>query len=114
MYIKNGIVSEVSEGLAQTQKEKFNSLVESVEFDSEESYREKLGTLKESYFPKKPVTQSEDLAEEQKEDDPNQALAKSKSKKNDAVPAGAALQDAPGWETWSKNNNLFYESGPEN
>ncbi len=69
-YIKNGIVSEVSEGLAQTQKEKFNSLVESVEFDSEESYREKLGTLKESYFPKKPVTQSEDLAEEQKEDQP--------------------------------------------
>ena len=69
-YIKNGIVSEVSEGLAQTQREKFNSLVESVEFDSEESYREKLGTLKESYFPKKPVTQSEDLAEEQKEDQP--------------------------------------------
>ncbi len=69
-YIKNGIVGEVSEGLAQTQKEKFNSLVESVEFESEESYREKLGTLKESYFPKKPVTQSEDLAEEQKEDQP--------------------------------------------
>ena len=69
-YIKNGIVSEVSEGLAQTQKEKFNSLVESVEFESEESYREKVGTLKESYFPKKPVTQSEDLAEEQKEDQP--------------------------------------------
>ena len=69
-YIKNGIVGEVSEGLAQTQKEKFNSLVESVEFESEESYREKVGTLKESYFPKKPVTQSEDLAEEQKEDQP--------------------------------------------
>ncbi len=69
-YIKNGIVSEVSEGLAQTQKEKFNSLVESVEFESEESYREKLGTLKESYFPKQPVTQSEDLAEETKEDQP--------------------------------------------
>ncbi len=69
-YIKNGIVSEVSEGLAQTQKEKFNSLVESVEFESEESYREKLGTLKESYFPRTPITQSEDLAEEQKEDQP--------------------------------------------
>ena len=69
-YIKNGIVVEVSEGLAQTQKEKFNSLVESVEFESEESYREKLGTLKESYFPRTPITQSEDLAEEQKEDQP--------------------------------------------
>ena len=44
------IVSEVSEGLAATQKEKLASLAESVEFKSEESYREKLETLKESYF----------------------------------------------------------------
>ena len=44
------IVSEVSEGLAATQKEKLATLAESVEFKSEESYREKLETLKESYF----------------------------------------------------------------
>jgi hypothetical protein len=46
----DGIVSEVAEGLALSQKEKLAQLAESVEFESEESYREKLGTLKESYF----------------------------------------------------------------
>ena len=46
----DGIVSEVAEGLALSQKEKLAQLAESVEFESEESYREKLATLKESYF----------------------------------------------------------------
>ena len=50
--VADGILDEVSEGLASTQKEKLASLSESVEFESEESYREKLETLKESYFPK--------------------------------------------------------------
>ena len=45
-----GIFESVSDGLASTQKEKLASLAESVEFKSEESYREKLETLKESYF----------------------------------------------------------------
>jgi len=44
------VLSTVSEGLAETQKEKLASLAESVEFESEEEYREKLETLKESYF----------------------------------------------------------------
>jgi len=48
--VADAIVSSVSEGLASTQKEKLASLAESVEFESEESYREKLETLKESYF----------------------------------------------------------------
>ena len=47
------ILSDVSEGLADTQKEKLASLSESVEFASEAEYREKLETLKESYFPSK-------------------------------------------------------------
>ena len=47
------MLADVSEGLAETQKEKLASLSESVEFASEESYREKLETLKESYFPSK-------------------------------------------------------------
>ena len=46
----DGIVSEVAEGLALSQKEKLAQLAESVEFESEESYRDKLNTLKESYF----------------------------------------------------------------
>ena len=48
--VADGVLDEVSEGLAQTQKEKLASLAESVEFESEEAYREKLNTLKESYF----------------------------------------------------------------
>ena len=47
------ILADVSEGLAETQKEKLASLSESVEFASEAEYREKLETLKESYFPSK-------------------------------------------------------------
>ena len=45
-----GILNDVSEGLASTQKEKLASLAESVEFESEAQYRGKLETLKESYF----------------------------------------------------------------
>ena len=48
--VADGILDQVSEGLAVTQKEKLASLSKSVEFESEESYREKLETLKESYF----------------------------------------------------------------
>ena len=46
----SNILESVSDGLAATQKEKLASLAESVEFESEEEYREKLEVLKESYF----------------------------------------------------------------
>ena len=61
----DGILDQVSEGLAQTQKEKLASLSESVEFESEGQYREKLETLKESYFSdkKSPVAKTETLSE---------------------------------------------------
>ena len=48
------IQSDVSEGLALSQKEKLASLAQNVEFVSEEAYREKLVTLRESYFPSNP------------------------------------------------------------
>jgi hypothetical protein len=48
--VSDTIFNDVSEGLALTQKDKLAGLVESVEFESEEDYREKLETLKESYF----------------------------------------------------------------
>ena len=51
--VADGILESVSDGLAATQKEKLASLSESVEFESEAEYREKLETLKESYFPAK-------------------------------------------------------------
>jgi len=50
--VSDVIFSEVTEGLALSQKDKLASLVENVEFDGEEDYREKLVTLRESYFPK--------------------------------------------------------------
>ena len=62
------IFADVTEGLADTQKEKLATLAENVEFESESDYREKLGTLKESYFPTKttstPKSTSENLSEE--------------------------------------------------
>jgi hypothetical protein len=56
--VAEGILDQVSEGLALSQKEKLASLAESVEFESEEEYREKLETLKESYFASKPSSPS--------------------------------------------------------
>ena len=61
------IFAEFYEGLALSQKDKLASLAENVEFDSEGSYREKLATLRESYFPRNAGTQrdnSDYIAEE--------------------------------------------------
>ncbi len=61
------IFAEVTEGLALSQKDKLASLAENVEFESEADYREKLVTLRESYFPTNAGTQrdnSENLSEE--------------------------------------------------
>ena len=60
------ILADVSEGLAVTQKDKLATLAESVEFDGEDNYREKLVTLRNSYFPANPGApkqQSENLSE---------------------------------------------------
>ena len=63
--VADSILESVSDGLAATQKEKLASLAESVEFDSEAQYRDKLETLKESYFPTKSssTVKSESLSE---------------------------------------------------
>ena len=52
----DSILDQISEGLAVTQKEKLASLAESVEFESETEYREKLATLREAYFPSIPAS----------------------------------------------------------
>ena len=54
------IFADVAEGLALSQKDKLASLAENVEFDSEANYREKLVTLRESYFPSNAGTQRDD------------------------------------------------------
>ena len=63
--VADGIFEQVSDGLADTQKDKLASLAESVEFESEEEYRDKLETLRESYFPtnRTPKAKSETLSE---------------------------------------------------
>ena len=61
--VADGILESVSDGLAATQKEKLASLAESVEFESETEYRNKLETLKESYFPKTSTAKTETLTE---------------------------------------------------
>ena len=64
--VSDVVFAEVTDGLAQTQKDKLAGLVENVEFESETAYREKLETLKESYFPTKVAqrNQTENLTEE--------------------------------------------------
>jgi hypothetical protein len=61
------ILNQVSEGLALSQKDKLASLSESVEFESENDYYQKLVTLRESYFPRNagvPANETENLTEE--------------------------------------------------
>ena len=60
---KINILSTVSEGLADTQKEKLSSLAEGVEFTSEESFKEKIETIKENYFPKTSINESVEESE---------------------------------------------------
>jgi hypothetical protein len=60
---RDKIIREAAEGLAQTQVEKLKDLVEDVEFEDEETFAQKVATVKESYFTKK-VTESVDIEEE--------------------------------------------------
>ena len=53
------ILKNVSEGLADTQKDKLAALAESLEFTSEDEFSKKVTTIKESYFTEKTVTPSE-------------------------------------------------------
>ena len=65
-YRKNEILNELSRGLVEVQKDKFSNLAEAVEFKNEETYREKLGQIKESYFGAK----TPEVAEEISSDEP--------------------------------------------
>ena len=64
--VADAIFTDVSEGLALSQKDRLASLAENVEFDSEDNYREKLATLRNSYFPENAGAQrdnSENISE---------------------------------------------------
>jgi len=61
-YTRMEIVNDAATGLAETQKEKLASLAEGVEFENEEDFRNKIETIKESYF-----TRKAEVAEQAKE-----------------------------------------------
>ena len=52
------LIASVSADLAETEKEKFASMAENVEYDSAEKFQEKLETIKESYFPKTKIEET--------------------------------------------------------
>ena len=61
--VRESMITEVSKDLTETGKEKFKSLTEDVEFTDEKGFKDKLSTLKNSYFPseeKKEEVLSED------------------------------------------------------
>jgi len=79
------IFAEVSEGLALSQKDKLASLAENVEFDGEGNYREKLVTLRESYFPRNTGTQRDNSDYIAEETDYSQPVSGSMSHYLDAL-----------------------------
>ena len=58
-YMRDQVISDVSDDLADTEVEKFKSLTTDVDFVDADNFREKLETLKESYFPKVAVDNKE-------------------------------------------------------
>lgn len=72
--VSDTIFNDVTEGLALTQKEKLAGLAESVEFESELEYREKLEALKESYFPRNSGSSKGEMLSEQAQEDYGNAM----------------------------------------
>ena len=68
--VKESMIADIADGMTDTETEKFQSLVDDVEFSDEDSYKEKLQTIKESYFGDKEVkSQDETLTEETKSEE---------------------------------------------
>lgn len=68
-YKRNTIIAEASRDLADTQAEKLKGLLESVDFENEESFVAKVNTVKESYFSKEIPEQLEESVEETAEEE---------------------------------------------
>jgi len=60
--LRNEILLDVASDLADTEVEKFGGLVENITYETEEDFREKVNTIKESYFPKAQTTNNDDTA----------------------------------------------------
>jgi len=89
--VREQVIAKVSTDLADTEKEKFEGLVEDVEFNGEEDFTSKLNTLKENYFPKSVATQTleEEVETENQEVDVSGAMAAYMSAIQKSKPYGA-------------------------
>ena len=89
--VREQVIAKVSTDLAETEKEKFEGLVEDVEFNGEEDFTTKLNTLKENYFPKSVATQTleEEVETENQEVDVSGAMAAYMSAIQKSKPYGA-------------------------
>ena len=67
-YQRAAIIAEASDGLVETQVEKLKKLAEDVDFDDEETFKQKVATIKESYFTKKSA-ESADIEEDTSDED---------------------------------------------
>ncbi len=83
--VKMEIVTECAAGLAETQKEKLASLAEGVEFETEEDFRKKIETIKESYFTRKEATEVADPTEDKGETLVEDTTSTTMSKYVDAI-----------------------------
>ena len=70
--VKESLIADVADGMTDTETEKFQSLVDDVEFSDEESYKEKLQVIKESYFGSGTVESQEMITEEGSEEQPEE------------------------------------------
>ena len=73
--VREHVVAEVSEDLTDTEVEKFQTLIQDVDFSDEESFREKLNTVKENYFPKVREEESREIRTEQVIDNDHDSAA---------------------------------------
>lgn len=80
---RDAIIRESSFGLAETEVEKLNSLVSSLDFEDEESFAEKVQTVKESYF-KKEVKEEQQI-DESWEENPTEEVTDSMSRYLQAI-----------------------------
>jgi hypothetical protein len=67
----SAILDEHTQDLAATEAEKLKKLVEGVDFDSEDLYREKVSVIKENYFPKTPKQSPEKMLVEESGTNPS-------------------------------------------
>ena len=101
--VRESVIKEVSSDLAETQSEKFASLVEDVEFTDKDSFVEKLNTLKENYFPKSSPTQS--LTEENESDAQEIDISDAMAAYTSAIKRSAPYMDSVNAEPFKNVKN---------